>query len=249
MHCSVTSLRELRVLGGLKYVGCPSAGVECVVEQVAPAQDRRCLAGSSSNDHFLHRKRHHRPRRARARPQAPGHVHRRRRLRRPPPPRLGDPRQLDRRGDERPRLDDPGDAARGRRLADHRGRRPRHPRGQAPADQEERPRGDLHDAARGRQVRPRATTRPRAACTASARAWSTRCRRSWSPRSGATAASWEQRFKQGKPVGADQEAGRGARDRHDHLLPPRPDDLPEDRVRALCHPRAARDRPATCTRG
>ena len=49
----------------------------------------------------LHRERHHRPRRARARPQAAGHVHRRRRHRRPAPSRLGDPRQRHRRGDER----------------------------------------------------------------------------------------------------------------------------------------------------
>ena len=35
---------------------------------------------SELNGHDLHRKRHHRPRRARAGSQAPGHVHRRRRL-------------------------------------------------------------------------------------------------------------------------------------------------------------------------
>ena len=67
---------------------------------------------SDGND--LHRERHHRPRRPRAGPQAARHVHRRRRLRRAASPRLGDPRQLRRRGDERLRLEHRGHAARGR---------------------------------------------------------------------------------------------------------------------------------------
>ena len=103
----------------------------------------------------LHRQRHHRSRRARARPQASRHVHRRRRLGRAAPPRLGNPRQRRRRGDERLRLEHPRHAARGR-LVDHdRGRRPRHSGRQAPDDEEERARGDLHRAARRRQVRAR----------------------------------------------------------------------------------------------
>ena len=44
-------------------------------------------------------------------------------------------------------------------------------------------------------------------------------------------ATWEQRFKQGVPIGVGQEARRGARHRDDGLLPARHDDLPEGRVR------------------
>ena len=55
-------------------------------------------------------------------------------------------------------------------------------------------------------------------------------------------APWEMRFKQGKPVGAAEEARSGARHRHDRLLPSRRGDLPEDRVRPGGHQRAARDR-------
>ena len=53
----------------------------------------------------LHRRRHHGPRGARAGAQAARHVHRRRRRARLSPPALGDRRQLDRRGDQRPRHD------------------------------------------------------------------------------------------------------------------------------------------------
>ena len=108
-----------------------------------------------SRGSLIHRKRHHRPRRARARPQAPRHVHRRRRQHRPAPPRLGDPRQLDRRGDERPRLEHPRHAAQGRLVDHHRRRRPRHSGGRAPEDEEERARSDLHRAPCRRQVRGR----------------------------------------------------------------------------------------------
>ena len=76
----------------------------------------------------LHSQRHHRPRRARAGPQAPRHVHRRRRQHRPASPGLGNARQLDRRGDERPRLEHPRHAAQGRLVDHHRRRRPRHSR-------------------------------------------------------------------------------------------------------------------------
>ena len=51
----------------------------------------------------LHRGEHPGPRGPRGRPQAAGHVHRLDRRARPPPPRLGGRRQLDRRGDGRPR--------------------------------------------------------------------------------------------------------------------------------------------------
>ena len=54
-------------------------------------------------------------------------------------------------------------------------------------------------------------------------------------------AQFEQRFKQGKPVGAAEEAGGGARDRDDRLFPSGPGHLPEDRVRRVNHPRAAGD--------
>ena len=55
-------------------------------------------------------------------------------------------------------------------------------------------------------------------------------------------AQWEMRFKQGKPVGAAEEARAGARHRHDGLLPSRRGDLPEDRVRPGGHQGAARGR-------
>ena len=85
-------------------------------------------------------------------PQASGHAYRRRR-RRAPSPGVGDSRQLDRRGDERLRLEHHGHAARGRIVGDDRGRRPgysvdKHPKTKKSA------RGHLHDAPRRRQVRP-----------------------------------------------------------------------------------------------
>src|SRR5262249_21275715 len=66
----------------------------------------------------LHRQRHHRSRRTRARSQAPGHVYRRRRLSRSSSPRLGSARQRRRRGHEWIRVQHLGDTAR-RRLIDH----------------------------------------------------------------------------------------------------------------------------------
>ena len=85
----------------------------------------------------------------------PGHVHRRRRLHRAAPPRLGNPRQRDRRGDERLRVEHPCHAARRRRLDHDRRRRARHADRQASEDEEERARNDLHGAPRRRQVRAR----------------------------------------------------------------------------------------------
>ena len=54
-------------------------------------------------------------------------------------------------------------------------------------------------------------------------------------------AQWEMRFKQGAMTGAVEEGRPGARHRHDGVLPPRLDDLPEGRVRRRRHPSAARD--------
>ena len=53
---------------------------------------------------------------------------------------------------------------------------------------------------------------------------------------------WEQRFRQGVPQGPPKKIGRGARHRHDGVLPPRRDDLSEDRVRRRADSRAARGR-------
>ena len=49
-------------------------------------------------------------------------------------------------------------------------------------------------------------------------------------------------FKRGKPTAQLKKVGAGARHRHDRLLPARPDDLPEGRVRRRDDPRAARGR-------
>ena len=103
----------------------------------------------------IHRKRHHRSRRARAGSPPARHVHRRRRRHRPASPGLGNPRQLHRRGDERPRLERLGDASQGR-LVDHDRRRwAGDSDRQAPDHQEERARGDFHRAARRREIRSR----------------------------------------------------------------------------------------------
>ena len=62
-------------------------------------------------------------------------------------------------------------------------------------------------------------------------------------------AQWEMRFKQGKPVGAAEEARPGARHRDDRLLPSRRGDLSEDRVRRGGHQASGSRSRATCTRG
>ena len=224
-------------------MGCPSSGVECLVERVAPAHDCRPLAGSASRMATSYTAKDItvleglEPVRKR-----PGMYIGGVGIDRAPPPRLGDPRQRRRRGDERLRLEYPRHAARGRLVNHHRRRRPRHSRGQAPDDEEERARGDLHGAPRGRQVRGTAATRPPAACTASAPAWSTRCRRSSSPRSSATARCWEMRFKQGKPVGPLKKLGPARGTGTTVYFHPDADHLPEDRVRRRRHPGAARGR-------
>ncbi len=127
-----------------------------------------------------------------------------------------------------------------RLLADDLRRRTRHPGGQAPADQEERARGHLHRPARRREIRPDSYKTAgglhgvgASVVNALSKELVATVRRD--------GALWEQRFKQGKPVGPIKQAGPGAGHRHDRLLPPRPDHLPEDRVRAVGHPRAARD--------
>ena len=186
---------------------------------------------SASSIDELHSKRHHRSRRARARPQASRHVHRRRRQHRPPSPRLGNSRQRDRRGDERPRVQHRRHAARRRRV-DHGDattaaafrststRRRRRARSRSSSPRSTR-------AASSR----RATTRRPAASTASAPASSTRCRRSWSRPSSATAFDVGAAVQAGPARRRREEAGTGARHRHDRLLPSRLDDLPEGRVR------------------
>ena len=62
-------------------------------------------------------------------------------------------------------------------------------------------------------------------------------------------AQWEMRFKQGKPVSPLKKLGRGARQRHDGLLPSRRRDLPEDRDSTPRSSRSGSRSPATCTRG
>ena len=69
----------------------------------------------------------------------PGHVHRRRRVGRPAPPRVGDPRQRGGRGDERPRPERAGDAARRPVVHHNRRRRPRGAGGPPSQERHERP--------------------------------------------------------------------------------------------------------------
>ena len=208
---------------------------------------RSCVKMFAANVLIL-RKRHHRPRRARAGPQAARHVHRRRRQRRPSSSRVGDSGQRRRRGDERLRLGDRRDAPRGR-LLDHGDRRwPRHPRGQAPEDEPERARGDLHGAPRRREVRGHQLQDGRRPARRRRIGRQRALARPGRQRSSATAPQWEMRFKQGKPTGPPEEAGRGARHRHDRLLSPGPDDLPEGRVRRRRSSASGSKSSATCTR-
>ena len=53
-------------------------------------------------------------------------------------------------------------------------------------------------------------------------------------------AEWEQRFKQGKPLGPPEEDRAGAWQRHEGVFPPRSRHFSEDRARGGHHPRAAR---------
>ncbi len=191
--------------------------------------------------HGLHSKRHHCSRRARARASPARHVYRRGRQRGPASSRLGDPRQLHRRGDERARLEHLGDPSQGRLFDHDRGRWARYPDRQAPDQQEERAGGHLHRAARGRQIRPRQLQdrrrpprrrRQRRQCPFE------RARRDGSPRRRGMGAA----LQAGKAARASEEGGTGARQRHQGLLPPRSRHFPEDRARGGDYPRAARSR-------
>ena len=191
--------------------------------------------------HVLHREGHHRPRGPRARPQASRHVHRRRRRRRPASPGLGDPRQLDRRGDERVCHPDRRDPAR-RREFDHRHRRwARHPGGRAREDEEDGARADLHGAACGRQVRAgqlQDLRRPaRRRRQRRQRAVEGTDRHGQARRLPVGAA-----LPAGRAAGAARQDRRGARQRHHGVLPPRRDDLSQDRVRRRDDRAAARGR-------
>ncbi len=55
-------------------------------------------------------------------------------------------------------------------------------------------------------------------------------------------AQWEIALQPGRAAGADQEGRTGARHRHHGVLPPRPDDLSEDRIRRRPHPGTPRGR-------
>ena len=179
----------------------------------------------------VHRKRHHSSRRARARSQAPWHVHRRGRRHRAPPPRLGGARQLHRRGDERLCLEHRRDAPRGRLLHHDCRRRAWHPGRQAPQDEEERHRGHLHHAARRRQVRTRQLQDVRRLA-----------RRRRQCRERAVEGVGRHRAARRRAVGDALQAGAPRRRleegrcrprlRDDRLLPPRFDDLPEGGVRS-----------------
>ncbi len=177
----------------------------------------------------LHRKRHHRPRGPRAGSPPAGHVHRRRRIDRAASPRLGNRRQLRRRGDERPRVEHRRHAAQGRVVDHGRRRRPRDSGRQAPADEDERARGRS-----SRRSTPAASSKGSNYKTAGglhgvgASVVNALSRElvATVKRDGST---WEQKYKQGEPVGGVKKLGAGARHGHDGVLPARPDDLSESR--------------------
>ena len=84
----------------------PRARARTVLRDPARPSRREPLTAvpdrTGTSDHCLRRQHHHRPRRSRGRPQAPGHVHRLHRRARPAPPRLRGRRQRGRRGAGRP---------------------------------------------------------------------------------------------------------------------------------------------------
>ena len=168
--------------------------------------------------------------------------------RRPAPPRLGDPRQLHRRGDERLRLEHHRHAARGRHLDHDRRRRPRHSGRQASEDEEERARGHLHDAACRRQVRARQLQDRRRPA-----------RRRRQRRQCAVEGAGRHRAPRRRAVGDAVQAGRSRSARskkigpargigHDGVLPARLHHLPEGRVRRRARSVSGWRSRATCTR-
>ena len=125
--------------------------------QESGQEERR--EGNGREDHVddhqeLHGEGHHRPQGPRARSSSPRHVHRRGGPERTAPPRLGDPRQLGGRGDQRIRVLDRGRPRQG--PGEHRDlrQRTRHPGGPPPGDRQARAGDDPHDAPFGREVRP-----------------------------------------------------------------------------------------------
>ena len=168
-------------------------------------------------------------------------MYRGRRLSRPPSSRLGNARQLRRRGDERLRFKHLGHASR-RWIVDHDRRRwPRHSDRQASDVEEERARSDLHRPPRRRQVRARQLQDRRRPA-----------RRRRQRRQRAVEGARRDRQARRRAVGDALQAGQAgqpaeedrprARHRHHGLLPPRRRDLPEDRVRPGDHQGAARGR-------
>ena len=96
----------------------------------------------------------------------------------------------------------------------------------------ERARGDLYDAARRRQVRARELQDAAGglhgvgASVVNALSAELRAR---VKRDGAL---WEMAFRRGKPTGPSEESGCRTRQRHNRVLPSRPDDLSEGGVRS-----------------
>ena len=104
--------------------------------------------------------------------------------------------------------------------------RPGHPRRRPPQDRPERAGGDLHHPPRRRQVRQRRLQgRRRPARRRRQRGQRPAARRS-RPRSAATASTYTQSFRRGKPLGPVEPRRAGAGDRHDRHLHARPRDLP-----------------------
>ena len=181
----------------------------------------------------LQRREHPGPRGPGGGPPAPRHVHRLDRRARPAPPRLGDRRQLGRRGDGRPRDHDHGHD-----------RRRRHGRGRATTAAASRSASTRRARTPSRSSRRSSTpaassaaaaTRCRAACTASASASSTRCRSGCASRSARDGSVWAQEYERGKPTRPGQEgrpAGRPARhDERCFLADPRSSRPPTTRSR------------------
>jgi hypothetical protein len=112
----------------------------------------RTISSPPADGHDLRRLLDRGARGARARPQAPRHVHRRHRRTRAPPPRGRSPRQRDGRGRGGPRHPHRGRASR-RPRRHHPRQRPRHPGGPAPeVPRQVRARGHPLHAPLGRQV-------------------------------------------------------------------------------------------------